>query len=91
MNSVVKNPTKVYVGSIPRDVPEDEIEDMFRNCGKVVAFEYKGEFAFVEFTDSAGAEDAIRYVFYLKLIISFFFFFFFFSSWFCILAATDQK
>ncbi|ETO27502.1 hypothetical protein RFI_09626 [Reticulomyxa filosa] len=56
--SVVKNPQKVYVGNLPRDVTESQIEKLFREVGKVIGFEFKGDFAFVEFDDAYAAEEA---------------------------------
>jgi len=58
--SVVKNPQKVYVGNLPRDVTEHEIEKIFRDVGKVLCFEFKGDFAFVEYEDANAAEEAVK-------------------------------
>ena len=58
--SVVKNPNKVYIGNIPRDADEAQIEKMFEEVGKCLSLEFKGDFAFVEYADSQVAEEAIR-------------------------------
>lgn len=58
--SVVKNPNKVYIGNIPRDAEEGQIEKMFEEVGKTLSLEFKGDFAFVEYVDSQAAEEAIR-------------------------------
>eukprot|EP01083_Nonionella_stella_P082024 226336_1 len=58
--SVVKNPSKVYIGNIPRDAEEGQIEKMFDEVGNSLSLEFKGDFAFVEYADAAIAEEAIR-------------------------------
>ncbi len=55
--------TKVYVGDLPRDATEKELSRVFDRYGTVrnvwVARNPPG-FAFIEFADSADAEDAVR-------------------------------
>eukprot|EP01084_Bolivina_argentea_P112010 199778_1 len=58
--SVVKNPSKVYIGNIPRDAEEGQIEKMFDEVGNSLSLEFQGDFAFVEYADAAIAEEAIR-------------------------------
>jgi len=54
---------KLYVGDLPRNVDEHELEDAFRKIGTVrnlwVARNPPG-FAFVEYEDSRDASDAVR-------------------------------
>uniref|UniRef100_A0A7E4ZQ92 RRM domain-containing protein n=1 Tax=Panagrellus redivivus TaxID=6233 RepID=A0A7E4ZQ92_PANRE len=54
---------KVYVGGLPDDARTDEVEDVFRKYGRIrkvwVARRPPG-FAFVEFSDSRDAEDAVH-------------------------------
>ena len=61
--SVVKNPSKVYIGNIPRDAEEGEIQKMFAEAGKLLSLEFKGDFAFCEYSDASVAEEAIRYLY----------------------------
>ncbi|THD20315.1 Arginine:serine rich splicing factor [Fasciola hepatica] len=55
--------TKVYVGDLPREASEREIERIFRDYGRLrnvwVARNPPG-FAFVEFEDFTDAQDAVR-------------------------------
>ncbi|KAF5401839.1 Serine and arginine rich splicing factor 3 [Paragonimus heterotremus] len=55
--------TKVYIGDLPREASEREIEKVFREYGRLknvwVARNPPG-FAFVEFEDLADAQDAVR-------------------------------
>ncbi|CAI7753383.1 unnamed protein product [Closterium sp. NIES-54] len=55
----------VYVGNLPGDMRESEVEDLFAKYGKILDIELKlpprpPGFAFVEFEDPRDAEDAIR-------------------------------
>ncbi|CAI7794852.1 unnamed protein product [Closterium sp. NIES-53] len=55
----------VYVGNLPGDTRESEVEDLFAKYGKILDIELKlpprpPGFAFVEFADPRDAEDAIR-------------------------------
>lgn len=55
--------TKVYIGDLPREASERELERIFREYGRLrnvwVARNPPG-FAFVEFEDAADASDAVR-------------------------------
>nr|DAD38079.1 TPA_asm: hypothetical protein HUJ06_008720 [Nelumbo nucifera] len=55
----------IYVGNLPGDIREREIEDLFYKYGPIVDIDLKipprpPGYAFVEFEDSRDAEDAIR-------------------------------
>ena len=54
---------KLYVGDLPRNADEREIEDAFRRFGSLrnvwVARNPPG-FAFIEYDDPRDAEDAVR-------------------------------
>eukprot|EP00658_Telonema_sp_P-2_P043933 TRINITY_DN317_c0_g1_i2.p2 TRINITY_DN317_c0_g1~~TRINITY_DN317_c0_g1_i2.p2 ORF type:complete len:155 (-),score=26.86 TRINITY_DN317_c0_g1_i2:53-517(-) len=59
------NGCRLYVGNLPGDVREREIDDLFYKYGRIRDISIKGgsqgpAFAFVEFDDSRDAEDAIR-------------------------------
>lgn len=56
---------RIYVGNLPMDVRESEIEDLFYKCGRITRVDVKQvsrppAFAFVEFEDERDAEDAVR-------------------------------
>lgn len=53
---------RLYVGNLPRDVRESEIEDLFEKYGRIDDIDLKGArgFAFLEFRDVRDAEDAVR-------------------------------
>lgn len=55
----------IYVGNLPADIREEEIEDLFYKYGRIVDIELKIPprppcYCFVEFEGSRDAEDAIR-------------------------------
>ncbi|KAK1292247.1 Pre-mRNA-splicing factor SF2 [Acorus calamus] len=55
----------IYVGNLPGDIREREVEDLFYKYGPIVDIDLKipprpPGYAFVEFQDSRDAEDAIR-------------------------------
>ncbi|KAK1419249.1 hypothetical protein QVD17_28413 [Tagetes erecta] len=55
----------LFVGNLPCDIREKEVEGLFCKYGRVVALDLKiplrsSSFAFVEFEDARDAEDAIR-------------------------------
>ncbi|CAM8985011.1 unnamed protein product [Rhodiola kirilowii] len=55
----------IYVGNLPADIRESEIEDLFYKYGRIVDIELKipsrpPSYCFVEFESSRDAEDAIR-------------------------------
>lgn len=56
---------RVYVGNLPRDVRERELDDLFYKYGRITDVQIKGAgpggvFAFVNFLDRRDAEDAVR-------------------------------
>lgn len=51
--------TRVYLGRIPLDIKEYEIEKFFKNYGPVKNVNIKTGFAFLEFDDKRDAEDAV--------------------------------
>ncbi|VEL25967.1 unnamed protein product [Protopolystoma xenopodis] len=63
MSRRVDYSAKIYVGDLPREASEREIEQAFRSYGKLrnvwVARNPPG-FAFVEFDDATDARDAVR-------------------------------
>lgn len=54
----------MYVGNLPRDITEKELDNMFYKFGKISRIEIKDNgskpFAFVEFDDRRDCEDAIK-------------------------------
>lgn len=55
----------VYVGNLPADIKEREVEDLFYKYGRIKSIDLKTPprppaFAFVEFEDSRDAADAVR-------------------------------
>ncbi|KAJ0979804.1 hypothetical protein J5N97_015278 [Dioscorea zingiberensis] len=55
----------IYVGNLPGDIREREVEDLFYKYGPIVDIDLKipprpPGYAFIEFEDSRDAEDAIR-------------------------------
>ncbi|PIN15636.1 Alternative splicing factor ASF/SF2 (RRM superfamily) [Handroanthus impetiginosus] len=55
----------IYVGNLPGDIRESEVEDLFYKYGPIVEIDLKipprpPGYAFVEFEDSRDADDAIR-------------------------------
>ncbi|CAK8675775.1 serine/arginine-rich splicing factor 1B-like [Clavelina lepadiformis] len=55
---------RVYVGNLPPDVREKDVEDLFWKYGKILNVNLKNRrgppFAFVEFDDHRDADDAVR-------------------------------
>jgi len=51
--------TRVYVGRLPYDVRERDIEKFFKGYGKIREVLMKDGFAFVEFDDHRDADDAV--------------------------------
>jgi arginine/serine-rich splicing factor 1/9 len=56
---------RIYVGNLPSDVRERELDDLFYKFGRIRDISIKGgtsgpSFAFIEFDDGRDAEDAIR-------------------------------
>ncbi|CAF0911071.1 unnamed protein product [Brachionus calyciflorus] len=56
--------TRIYIGNLPQDVRNKDIEDLFYKYGKIKFIDLKNRkgppFAFVEFDDPLDAEDAVR-------------------------------
>jgi RNA recognition motif-containing protein len=56
--------TKVYVGNLPSNVREREVEDLFYKYGKITDISIKGGtgscYAFLSFQDERDAQDAVR-------------------------------
>lgn len=55
----------IYVGNLPSDIRESEVEDLFYKYGRILDIELKipprpPAYCFVEFENSRDAEDAIR-------------------------------
>ncbi|XP_039135076.1 serine/arginine-rich splicing factor SR34A-like [Dioscorea cayenensis subsp. rotundata] len=55
----------IYVGNLPLDIRESEVEDIFYKYGRIVEIELKNPprppgYCFVEFESSRDADDAIR-------------------------------
>nr|CAB3461702.1 unnamed protein product [Digitaria exilis] len=60
-----RNGCTIYVGNLPGDIREREVEDLFYKYGRIVEIDLKipprpPGFAFVEFEDPRDAEDAIH-------------------------------
>ena len=56
---------RLYVGNLPLDIREREIDDLFYKYGRIVDIDIKAgarapAFAFISFDDSRDADDAIR-------------------------------
>lgn len=51
--------TRVYVGRLPYDVRERDIEKFFKGYGRIREILMKDGFAFVEFDDHRDADDAV--------------------------------
>ena len=59
-----RNEGKIYVGNLPANVRQSEVEDLFYKYGRIVDISLKGgngsSFAFVTFEDGRDAQDAVR-------------------------------
>ncbi|CAG0922576.1 unnamed protein product [Notodromas monacha] len=59
-----RNDCRIYVGNLPPDIREKDIEDLFYKFGRIVFVDLKNKrgppFAFVEFEDSRDCEDAVH-------------------------------
>ncbi|RWS29562.1 serine/arginine-rich splicing factor 4-like protein [Leptotrombidium deliense] len=51
--------TRIYVGRLPYDVRERDIEKFFKGYGRIREILMKDGFAFVEFDDHRDADDAV--------------------------------
>lgn len=45
--SSVRNPRKIYVSNVSREVRERDMYELFEACGKVTRIQFKSNFAFV--------------------------------------------
>ncbi len=55
----------IYVGNLPLDVKERELDDVFYKCGRIVEIDLKlpprpPGFAFIEFESSYDADEAVK-------------------------------
>ena len=55
--------TRIYIGNLPPDIRNKDIEDLFYKYGKIQFIDLKNRrgppFAFVEFDDPRDADDAV--------------------------------
>jgi len=55
---------RIYIGNLPSDVRDSEVEDVFARYGRIRSLDIKSgggrAFAFVEYDDSRDADDAVR-------------------------------
>jgi len=51
---------KVYVGNLPEDIRDTDLEKLFKGYGRFDNIILKGNYGFVEFEDSRDAEDAVK-------------------------------
>ncbi len=51
---------KVYIGNLPDDVSERELDKLLKSYGRFDNIVLKGNYAFVEFEDSRDAEDCVK-------------------------------
>lgn len=56
---------RIYVGNLPRDIRESELDDLFYQYGRIRSINVKSRagspaYAFIEFEESMDAEDAVR-------------------------------
>jgi len=51
---------KVYIGNLPEDIRDRDVEKLFKGYGRVENIVLKGNYGFVEFEDGRDAEDAVR-------------------------------
>ncbi|KAG0259486.1 serine arginine-rich splicing factor [Mortierella polycephala] len=51
--------TRVYLGRLSRDASDRDVEDLFKNYGRLREVTLKNGFGFVEFSDPRDAKDAV--------------------------------
>lgn len=51
---------RVYIGRLPRDASRRDLEDLFKEYGRILDVTVKSGFGFVEFQDKIDAEDAVH-------------------------------
>jgi len=56
---MVNNSNRVYIGKLPRDCRERDVERFFEGYGRIEELMFKGNYAFIEFEDRRDAEDAV--------------------------------
>ncbi|KAK6746217.1 hypothetical protein RB195_012374 [Necator americanus] len=63
-NRMGRDDSRIYVGNLPPDAREKDIEDIFSKYGKIRFIDIKGGrgplFAFIDFDDPRDADDAVR-------------------------------
>ncbi|OAF71850.1 hypothetical protein A3Q56_00400 [Intoshia linei] len=52
--------SRIYIGKIPHDTTERDIENMFKDYGRIKDIAIKSGFCFVDYNDHRDAEDAVR-------------------------------
>jgi len=52
--------TRVYLGHLPRDASDRDVESLFKNYGRLREVTLKNGFGFVEFSDPKDADDAVH-------------------------------
>ncbi|KAF9099372.1 serine arginine-rich splicing factor, partial [Mortierella sp. AD031] len=53
-------PTRVYLGHLPREASDRDIERLFKNYGLIREVTLKNGFGFVDFDDSRDADDVVH-------------------------------
>ncbi|XP_075249065.1 serine/arginine-rich splicing factor 4-like [Convolutriloba macropyga] len=53
-------PAQIYLGDIPSDCRERDVEDFFKRYGRIDKISMKGTFAFVDFVDYRDVDGAVR-------------------------------
>ncbi|KAL9548144.1 hypothetical protein MBANPS3_005825 [Mucor bainieri] len=51
---------RVYIGRLARDANKRDLEDLFKEYGRILDVTVKSGFGFVEFADKVDAEDAVH-------------------------------
>jgi len=51
--------TRVYIGRLPRDARERDVEKLFRGYGNIREIKLMNGFGFVEFRDHRDADDVV--------------------------------
>jgi splicing factor U2AF 65 kDa subunit len=73
---VEEGPLKVFIGGLPKELPEEQIKNLLINYGRLKSFHLVKDnkdlitsrgFAFCEFTNETGVSNAIKYLNGLKL------------------------
>lgn len=50
---------RIYVGNLPHDTRERELDDVFYKFGRIEEITIKGPYAFISFEHPRDAEDAV--------------------------------